>query len=218
MMYATNYDYSSKDLTQPKTLRHRLFLFSWVWGLASRCAHDASVVNCIMSLSLSLYIYIYIYTCMYVCTCIYIYIYIHICIHIHVCIYIYICIYAYYKLLLLLLLLLLITQIIITIAIIIIIIIAIYFDQLSWRSGRSVLAAGGPRQKRSVFVSFRNFKSASFRNFESASFRLFNFVLFNLRSVFVISNRKISNWASQILKTNMLLVCPHCLEFQIARV
>ena len=27
-----------------------------------------------------------------------------------------------------------------------------------------------------------------------------------------------SNWASQILKTNMLLMCPYCLKFQIARV
>ena len=39
-----------------------------------------------------------------------------------------------------------------------------------------------------------------------------------LRSVFIISNRKISNRASQILKTYMLLICPYCLEFQIARV
>ena len=38
------------------------------------------------------------------------------------------------------------------------------------------------------------------------------------RSVFIISNRKISNWASQILKANMLLVCPYCLKFQIGRV
>ena len=37
-------------------------------------------------------------------------------------------------------------------------------------------------------------------------------------SVFIISNRKVSNWASQILKTNMLLMCPCCLKFQIARV
>ena len=39
-----------------------------------------------------------------------------------------------------------------------------------------------------------------------------------IQSVFIISNRKISNWASQILKTNMLLMCPYCLKFQIARV
>ena len=39
-----------------------------------------------------------------------------------------------------------------------------------------------------------------------------------IRSVFIISNRKISNRASQILKANMLLVCPYCLEFQIVRV
>ena len=39
-----------------------------------------------------------------------------------------------------------------------------------------------------------------------------------LLSVFIISNRKTSNWASQILKTNMLLICPYCLKFQIARV
>ena len=38
------------------------------------------------------------------------------------------------------------------------------------------------------------------------------------RSVFIISNRKISNLASQILKTSMLLMCPYCLKFQIARV
>ena len=37
-----------------------------------------------------------------------------------------------------------------------------------------------------------------------------------LRSVFIISNRKTSNRASQILKANTLLVCPYCLEFQIA--
>ena len=40
----------------------------------------------------------------------------------------------------------------------------------------------------------------------------------NIRSVFIISNRKISNWASQVLKTNMLLSCPYCLKCQIARV
>ena len=39
-----------------------------------------------------------------------------------------------------------------------------------------------------------------------------------LQSVFIISNRKTSNWASQILKTNMLFICPYCLNFQIARV
>ena len=39
-----------------------------------------------------------------------------------------------------------------------------------------------------------------------------------LRSVFIISNREISSWASRILKANMLLICPYCLEFQIARV
>ena len=39
-----------------------------------------------------------------------------------------------------------------------------------------------------------------------------------LRSVFIISNRKISNLASQILKASMLLICPYCLKFQIARV
>ena len=39
-----------------------------------------------------------------------------------------------------------------------------------------------------------------------------------IRSVFIISNRKISNWASQTLKANMLLICPYCLKFQIARV
>ena len=39
-----------------------------------------------------------------------------------------------------------------------------------------------------------------------------------LRSVFIISNRKISNRASQILEANMLLICPYCLKFQIARV
>ena len=38
------------------------------------------------------------------------------------------------------------------------------------------------------------------------------------RSVFIISNRKISNRAYQILKANMLLICPYCLKFQIARV
>ena len=39
-----------------------------------------------------------------------------------------------------------------------------------------------------------------------------------VRSVFIISNRKISNWASQIPKANTLLMCPYCLKFQIARV
>ena len=39
-----------------------------------------------------------------------------------------------------------------------------------------------------------------------------------IRLVFIILNRKISNWASQILKANMLPICPYCLEFQIARV
>ena len=39
-----------------------------------------------------------------------------------------------------------------------------------------------------------------------------------LRSVFIISNRRISNWAYQILKRNMLFMCPYCLKFQIARV
>ena len=39
-----------------------------------------------------------------------------------------------------------------------------------------------------------------------------------IRSVFIISNRKFSNWASQILKTNMLLMCPYCLKFQLARI
>ena len=39
-----------------------------------------------------------------------------------------------------------------------------------------------------------------------------------LRSVFIISNREISNWESQILKTSMSLMCPYCLRFQIARV
>ena len=34
----------------------------------------------------------------------------------------------------------------------------------------------------------------------------------------IISNRKNSNWASQILKANMLPICPYCLKFQIARV
>ena len=43
-------------------------------------------------------------------------------------------------------------------------------------------------------------------------------VLLRLRSVFIISNRKISNWAPQILKTSMLLMCPYCLKFQIVRV
>ena len=43
-------------------------------------------------------------------------------------------------------------------------------------------------------------------------------LLRGLRSVFIISNRKKSNWASQILKANMLLICPYCLTFQIARV
>ena len=37
--------------------------------------------------------------------------------------------------------------------------------------------------------------------------------LYCLRSVFIISNR-----TSQILKANMLFVCPYCLTFQIARV
>ena len=41
---------------------------------------------------------------------------------------------------------------------------------------------------------------------------------YHIWSVFVISNRKISNWASQILKANMLLICPYCIKFQIARV
>ena len=39
-----------------------------------------------------------------------------------------------------------------------------------------------------------------------------------VRSVFIISNRKFSNRASRILKTKMLLICPYCLKFQIARV
>ena len=39
-----------------------------------------------------------------------------------------------------------------------------------------------------------------------------------VRSVVILSTRKIYNWASQILKANMLLMCPYCLEFQIARV
>ena len=39
-----------------------------------------------------------------------------------------------------------------------------------------------------------------------------------IRSVFIISKRKTSNGASQILKANLLLVCPYCLKFQIARV
>ena len=39
-----------------------------------------------------------------------------------------------------------------------------------------------------------------------------------IRSVFMISNRKISNWASQILKANMLPISLYCLKFQIARV
>ena len=39
-----------------------------------------------------------------------------------------------------------------------------------------------------------------------------------LRSVFIISNREISNRASQILKAKMLLIRPYCLKFQIARV
>ena len=43
-------------------------------------------------------------------------------------------------------------------------------------------------------------------------------VLVLWRSVFIISNRKTSNWASQILKANMLLICPYCLKFEIARV
>ena len=34
---------------------------------------------------------------------------------------------------------------------------------------------------------------------------------------FIVSNREISNQASQILKANMLLICPYCLKFQIAR-
>ena len=37
-------------------------------------------------------------------------------------------------------------------------------------------------------------------------------------SVFIISNRKTSNGASQILKANRSLMCPYCLKFQIARV
>ena len=41
---------------------------------------------------------------------------------------------------------------------------------------------------------------------------------FTVRSVFIISNRKHSNWASQILKANTLLICPYCLKFQFARV
>ena len=40
----------------------------------------------------------------------------------------------------------------------------------------------------------------------------------SILSVFIISNRKTPNWASQILKANMLLICPYCLKFQIARV
>ena len=44
------------------------------------------------------------------------------------------------------------------------------------------------------------------------------FLFAGVRSVFTISNRKISNRASQILKANMLLMCPYCLKFQIARV
>ena len=40
----------------------------------------------------------------------------------------------------------------------------------------------------------------------------------SIRQVFIISNRKTSNWASQILKANRLLMCPYCLKFQIARV
>ena len=40
----------------------------------------------------------------------------------------------------------------------------------------------------------------------------------DIRSVSIISNRETSNRASQILKANMLFVCPYCLEFQIARV
>ena len=39
-----------------------------------------------------------------------------------------------------------------------------------------------------------------------------------IRSVFIISNRKTSNCASQILKADMLPICPYCLKFQIARV
>ena len=39
-----------------------------------------------------------------------------------------------------------------------------------------------------------------------------------IRSVSINSNRKISNWASRILQINMLLICPYCLKFQIARV
>ena len=44
------------------------------------------------------------------------------------------------------------------------------------------------------------------------------FVRIEIRSVVIISNRRISNWESQSIKTNMSLMCPYCLRFQIARV
>ena len=42
--------------------------------------------------------------------------------------------------------------------------------------------------------------------------------LMRIRSVFIISNRTISNRASQILKENTLLMCPYCLKYKNARV
>ena len=52
----------------------------------------------------------------------------------------------------------------------------------------------------------------------SVSFHLSPEHVPDLRSVFMISNRKTSNWAFQILKANMLLICPYCLRLNIARV
>ena len=53
---------------------------------------------------------------------------------------------------------------------------------------------------------------------ESIHILLLSYSQIPIRQVFIISNRKISNWASQIPKTNTLLICPYCLKVQIARV
>ena len=65
-------------------------------------------------------------------------------------------------------------------------------------------------------LAARSFLVLNFLSFGSTS-APWCVVLSLLRSVVIISNRRISNWASQIPKTNMLPLCPYCLKFKIAR-
>ena len=143
--------------------------------------------------------YMCIHMCVCICICMCIYIYIYICTYIYIYIYIHIYIYIY-------------------IHIHIHVYIYIY-TCVNCGGSWSPPSSWDPQALVQSSVSLYYYpNTATHYNLSYHSILHRVIVYDRLRSVFIISKRKISNWASQILKANMLLMCPYCLKFKIARV